>query len=136
MNEHGYIKSVNRHINLSWQWKVNDNFTSGIPDCFYEGTARDLWVEYKYIRRFPKKPGTLIDLTRTDEYLSKLQQLWLERRVHLRGDAWVICGSEHGGVIFRTLAWQRAIEASTFKAIALPQRQIASIINAYCNGYE
>lgn len=137
MNEHSYIDSVHRHLGPPlYKWKVNDSFTGGIPDCFYEGTHHDLWVEYKHIKPFPKKPHTLIDLTNTNEYLTKKQQLWLIRRHEKFQDAWVIAGSEFGGVIFRGLGWQQPISAEEFKRRAFPQRLIAEQILAYVNGKE
>lgn len=135
MNEHTYIDSVHRHLKaINYKWKVNDSFTGGIPDCFYEGIVNDLWAEYKYVKPFPKKGHTLIDLTNSKEYLSKKQQIWLNRRHQTRGDAWVISGSEFGGIIFRGLGWQQPITVEEFKRRALPQRLIAEQILAYVNG--
>jgi hypothetical protein len=137
MNEHSYIKSVHRHLNeLSLRWKINDAFTGGVPDCFYEGSHQDLFVEYKYIKPFPKKEHTVIDLTDSRNYLTKQQQLWLTRRHNCRKDAWVIAGSEYGGVIFRGLGWQQPFSAEEFKRRALPQRLIAEQIQAVTNGRE
>ena len=132
MNEHSYIRSVNRHkTNDLYYWKINDNFAGGVPDSFYEGAANDLWIEYKYINIFPKRPDTLIDLTHK-KYLSPVQQRWLERRHEKRQDAWVIAGCEHGGVIFRGLSWQTPITASDFLPQCLPQKEILRQITEYC----
>lgn len=137
MNEHSYIDSVHRHLQeLSLRWKINDSFTGGVPDCFYEGSEQDLFVEYKYIKPFPKKDHTVIDLTDSRNYLTKKQQLWLERRHRTRQDAWVVAGSEFGGVIFRGLGWQQALSAEEFRRRALPQRLIAEQIQAVINGRE
>ena len=133
MNEHSYIRSVNRHKTKDlYYWKINDNFAGGVPDSFYEGDARDLYVEYKYIKPFPKRPVTIIDLTDTKKYLSSNQQRWLLRRHIRRGDAWVIAGCEHGGVIFRDLSWQTPISASDFLSRCLPPKELFQQIHTYC----
>lgn len=134
MNEHTYIDSISRHIIDPHQWKINDMYATGVPDSFYEGSERDLWVEYKHIKPFPKKPTTLIDLTNPKYYLSKKQQLWITRRHSIRKDAWVIVGSEHGGVIFRDLGWQKPFSASEFLERVMPAKLIAAEIMAFIDG--
>ena len=115
MNEHSYIKAVTRHLTeVNYKWKINDSYAGGTPDMFLEGISQDLWVEWKYIKPFPKRDTTVIDLTNT-KYLSALQQKWLVRRHHARGDVAVIAGSEYGGVVFFGLEWQRPITAGKFK---------------------
>ena len=53
MDEHGYIRSVTRHLpNDRYQWKIHDSYAGGVPDWFYEGHKQDLWVEWKYIKPF------------------------------------------------------------------------------------
>lgn len=137
MNEHSYIVSVHRHLGaISHKWKINDAYTGGIPDCFYEGEKQDLFVEYKYVKPFPKKSHTMIDLTDSRNYLTQKQQLWLNRRHETRGDAWVIVGSEFGGIIFRSQGWHQPLSVEEFKRRALPQRLIAEQIQAVLNGKE
>lgn len=75
-------------------------------------------------------------MTDSRNYLTKQQQLWLTRRHNCRKDAWVIAGSEYGGVIFRGLGWQQPFSAEEFKRRALPQRLIAEQIQAVTNGRE
>ena len=129
MNEHGYIRSVTRHLPSDrYQWKIHDSYAGGVPDWFYEGQNQDLWVEWKYIKPFPKRPGTLIDLT-NKKYLSALQQRWIMRRHEKRQDIWVIAGSEHGGVIFKNLDWQSPISVAEFQAQALKPKEISEKSN-------
>ena len=78
MNEHSFVASIHRilkkhpvHI-----WKINDQYAGGVPDAFYEGVNSDLWVEYKYIPKLPKRSTTKIDLT-SPKMLSMNQQLWM-----------------------------------------------------------
>ncbi len=128
MNEHSYIRAVTRHLPKDkYKWKINDNYAGGVPDWFFEGEAKDLWVEWKYIKVFPKRPQTMIDLT-SKKYLSTQQQRWLERRNRIRGDAWVIAGSEHGGVVFRGLEWKNSISAEAFLSKCLSHKELCSLI--------
>ncbi len=130
MNEHSYIRAVTRHLpSENYKWKINDGYAGGVPDWFFEGISRDLWVEWKYIKPFPKRDTTLIDLTK-DEYLSPLQKKWLIRRHTRRKDAWVIAGCEYGGVILRGLEWQQPLSAKDFKDRCLSHREICTKIVA------
>lgn len=99
---------------------------------FLEGAKKDLWVEWKFIKPFPKKDTTLIDLTNT-KYLSALQQKWLIRRQRIRGDVAVVAGSEYGGVVFFGLDWQRPITAGQFRDICNRHAAVACEIEAIIN---
>lgn len=133
--EHTYIRSVHRYAPklVSLNWKINDQYHSGVPDCFYEGDFKDLWCEYKYVKPFPKRPITLIDLCNPNKYLSKLQVLWLTRRYEIRGDTAVIAGCQYGGVIFWGDSWKIPIKAEDFKARCLPSKDIMTQIAEYVN---
>ena len=76
MNEHSYIKAIHRLLPSSvYKWKINDNFHGGVADAYYSGEGGDLWVEYKYISKPPKRPTTAIKTCLTDQQLN-----WLESR--------------------------------------------------------
>lgn len=128
-NEHSYIRLVhNYHDKQGYKWKIRDDYEGGVVDCFYEGDSSDLWVEYKYIKPFPKRPSTLIDLTHEKKYLSRLQQEWIIRRESKRADTAVIAGCQFGGVVFWGLEWQYAISAGEFKERCMPAREIMQLI--------
>jgi len=128
-NEHSYIRLVHKYFDKeTYRWKICDDYEGGVPDCFYEGDLSDLWVEYKYIKPFPKRHTTMIDLSNPKYYLSKLQQLWLTRRENRRHDTAVIAGSEHGGVIFWGDSWKTPITAEDFRYNCLPAREIMQCI--------
>ena len=129
MNEAGYIRSVHRHFPKDrFKWKINESFSNGTPDCFYEGKHKDLFVEYKYLKALPKRETTLIDLT---SMLSEKQQLWLKRRHEVGRPAWVVCGSPVGGVIFRAISWQTPMSVVQFSETALNPKEIAWVISTY-----
>ncbi|WP_067586541.1 hypothetical protein [Endozoicomonas ascidiicola] len=129
MNEHSFTRSVLKHLPKSqYRWKINDNFAGGVPDFFYEGKARDIWVEFKFIKPFPKRDHTLIDLT-APKYLSKLQQQWLTRRYELRQDCYVVVGSEHGGFICPELSWKTPFPAHYLRNHSVSNKELASLLD-------
>lgn len=95
MNESKFIQRIHRRLPATiYAVKFADRFTAGIPDCWYSGSAGDLWVEYKYWT-----PG------KTKPRLSKLQELWLNAR-HTEGrNVAVIVGSSAGGLVLRNKEW-------------------------------
>ena len=113
-------------------WKINDTFAGGVPDFFLAGRARDLWLEVKYTA-LPKRTETLIDLTRSDRYLSTLQQHWLTQRHALRGDVAVLLASPEGGVVWYGLDWQRPISTLAFRAAMLPRPALVAALVSTLN---
>lgn len=81
MNEHGYIKSIHRLLPSSiYKWKINDNFQGGVADAYYSGNNGDIWIEYKYISKPPKKPDTVIKTCLTAQQLHWLKSRQAEGR--------------------------------------------------------
>ena len=75
MNEHGFIRAVHRHLpdNL-FSWKIHDKFAGGVPDAMYVGPAGVIFIEYKYLKNFPKRPNTPVRIN-----ISPLQIAWMEQ---------------------------------------------------------
>ena len=67
--------------------KTHNMYRGGTPDCFYEGIAEDLWVEYKWIPKLPARVTTLVSLD-----LSELQKRWLKRRYEKSRAVWAVLG--------------------------------------------
>jgi hypothetical protein len=90
MNEHGYIKSIHNKLpSAIYKWKINDNFQGGIADAYYSGPAGDLWIEYKYLSRPPKRESTVIKTCLTDQ-----QRHWLKSRQSEGRDVALVIGIE------------------------------------------
>ena len=89
MNEHGFIRAVHRHLpdNL-FSWKIHDKFAGGVPDAMYVGPAGVLFIEYKYLKDFPKRPNTPVKIN-----VSPLQIAWMEQiaKVNSENVTCVIC---------------------------------------------
>lgn len=114
MNEHGFVRKVHQKLKADKRlrkiWKINDNFQGGVPDAYYLAEAGDLWVEYKYIPRLPKRGTTLIVPD-----LSELQYGWLRDEQECGNMAWVAVG--HPGGVWVTADLDRCregIATSTF----------------------
>lgn len=102
-----YINKIRKELHKSiYSWKVNDNFTGGIPDCYFSGYDGDLWAEFKW---YPHDRRT-IDLTGTKTpKLSRLQQHWLNERLHEGRDPWVIIGFPSGSIILSHGEWDHKV---------------------------
>lgn len=132
MNEHSFVQAVHRRLKRTTDridiWKINDNYAGGVPDAVYFGDKDVFWVEYKYLKQLPKRESTVIDLTRSTQYLSSLQQQWLEQK-HLKNiSAAVIVGSPVGHMVFPDLSWKIPISVASFTTNALTTDKIAHFI--------
>ena len=111
MNEHSFVKAVHRKLPPEvYKWKIHDTYTGGVPDAMYAGPAGLLFVEYKYLKKLPKKPTTPI---RTG--LSELQIIWLERMLLYNVLVVAIIGSPSGAVVL-TEDFRRTLTLSNFDA--------------------
>ena len=105
-----YIDKVHRALDSSVYHMSNTNpYIGGIPDIYYEGTKRCLWVEYKCIPLWPKK----LDCTKL---LTANQRKWLQRANKNHGNCAVIVGTASGeGVILGNLSWETIQDPSKLK---------------------
>lgn len=95
MNEHSFVKAVHRKLPPEvYKWKIHDTYTGGVPDAMYAGPAGLLFVEYKYLKKLPKKPTTPIKTG-----LSELQISWLERMLLYNVLVVAIIGSPSGAIV-------------------------------------
>jgi hypothetical protein len=97
VKESTYLRSVNKKLPKTvYVWKIADQFTSGVPDCWYSSPDGDLFVEWKYTKSL-KRSHT--------PQLSELQKLWLNER-HAEGrNVAVIVGSTDGCLILTDGKW-------------------------------
>jgi hypothetical protein len=113
-----FIAAVNRHLPLKRlranagvrekfppeRWihyeKMHNDFRGGTADAWYSGIGGDLWIEYKFLPRIPRR-----GLIEPQKLLSALQADWLnERRKEGRNVA-VIVGCPAGGVLLKGSSW-------------------------------
>jgi hypothetical protein len=97
MNESGFTRAVNKLLPQNvFAWKINARYAGGVPDCWYSSPDGDMWVEFKYLPKLPKK------LTAK---LSALQKQWLAARHQEGRNVAVIVGSPEGSVILQNMKW-------------------------------
>ena len=109
--------------------KNNNPYVGGIPDCWYSGSRRDLWIEYKYLAVKIPKAKVVPDL-------SKLQLRWLNAR-HAEGrNVLVIVGFKDGGVKFNTPEeWENGLDPCLFLERAASRKDLATYISNYCGEF-
>ena len=94
--ESDFIGRVHKHLPSEvYRMKLSAMFNNGIPDCYYEGRYRSLWVEYKYLDKLPVRGDTKVDLK-----LSALQLQWIGRCNENGSTCLVILGHKSDGWIF------------------------------------
>jgi hypothetical protein len=117
MNEHSFIQSIHRKINKElYVWKINAAFQNGVPDAYYSGACRDLWVEYKY---------------GTSHETSALQQRWLTERYKEGRDCWLVWGiTPDQLVVFKDGHYPKRLEKGL---TPITKAQLVSDILSHCN---
>ena len=97
MNESGFIATVSKKLPPEiYAWKINARFAPGVPDCWYCGPDGDLWCEWKFVHKMPKKHKPR---------LSKKQADWLDARYDQGRNVAVLVGSLEGTAIYLNKDW-------------------------------
>lgn len=105
---------------------MHNMYRGGTPDVWYSGPRGDLWVEYKWIPRVPKR-GTVVP------ELSALQLDWLTKRKAEGRNVMVIVGAPGGGVEFCTPEFMReGLSAELFAKIMVSDKMLAFAIQVRC----
>jgi hypothetical protein len=125
MDEHGFIRSVHRHLPKKGLtvWKINDNYRGGVPDAYYSGPKADIWIEYKYLKQIPKRAGTIIKPS-----LRPQQLKWLAKEHSFGRQVYCIVGSKEGGCIFKYPEWVEGIPTKAFNNSIIKQNELAAWI--------
>lgn len=123
-----FIQSIHRLLPKDvYRMKNHNEFNGGIADCWYDGPAADLWVEYKFVV-VPKRDRTLATVD-----LSPLQREWLRDRAKNGRNVAVIVGCKAGGVWLDAPDWEEDLTAAEFRRICLSRQEIAArITNIVC----
>ncbi len=124
--ENTFIGAVHKHLPPAvYRMKNHNRYVAGVVDVWYSGNRADLWVEYKFIPRVPKRgdvhPGKL---------LSALQLEWLVGRHQEGRSVAVVIGCPNGGVILCDPdEWSADLTASEYTQRLLERKAIASWIS-------
>ena len=95
--------------------KIALAYNAGVADSWYSmHGGQDLWVEYKWIQKFPVRVP--LDLTGgKNPLLSKLQQNWLFSR-HAEGrNVAVVAGSVAGALVFSGITWMKPLAPKNYE---------------------
>jgi hypothetical protein len=125
LNEHGYIRSIHRPLPSEMhKWKIHDNYAGGVPDCWYSGPAANIWVEYKWIAKLPKRDTTLIKPN-----LSAQQLAWLIKMSGHSISCACIIGSPAGGFLLTEKEqWINGIEKHTI----ISNKEVSKWLTEFC----
>ena len=114
MIESKYTASIHKLLPKTiYKWKINDNFQGGVPDAYYSGHGGDLWIEYKYLQKLPKRTDTLIV-----PQLRSLQIRWLNDRSAEGRNCLVVVGCPDGSYIFNSDTWGEGVTTEVFKNVS------------------
>lgn len=119
------MAAVNRNLKDIHIEKQNNTFRGGTFDVWYSPKGGcDLWVEYKWIARIPKKAPVNIPL-------SPLQVMWGKQRYAEGRNVAVCVGCADGGIVLPGIAWDTPVPVDEFveriegtKAIAMRLRAL------------
>ena len=120
--ENNFIKGVHKYLLDTYAEKMCNPYRAGIPDVWYSGFERDLWVEYKY--------RTLKNRNRIVPTLSAQQLYWIKNRKAEGRTCWVIVGMHDGGVIIKDY---KHMEEGIDNYDVLSRKELAGRISLYCN---
>jgi hypothetical protein len=117
LNEASYIRAIHGKLPVNVHaWKIADRFKRGVPDTWYSGDVADLWAEYKFLKKTPKR--------NFKPKLSPLQLKWLQQR-HAEGRlVVVIVGTPAGGTVISAKDLDTKIKPDRW----LPHQEIAEWI--------
>jgi hypothetical protein len=97
-----YYLAVNKLLPKSLhKEKIHNPYRGGTADFWYSGNLDDLWVEYKYIAKLPKRDDSPCKLD-----LSQLQLQWLRGRHDEGRNVVVILGTPLGSWVYTGLEWE------------------------------
>lgn len=125
--ENQFIQGVHKYLHPNLYSMKNHNvYVGGVPDVWYSGDARDLWIEYKF-----KRIGKPTKVITPD--LSPMQARWIDQRQQEGRVIWVILGISSGGVIYEMMHEMiHGLSPIQFMARLLSRRDLAEMISMHC----
>ena len=125
MHESSHTRTILRRLpDVVYAWKIHDNITSGIPDSWFSGRARDLWIEFKFATQLPKSINLVT--RKGSPCLSPKQTNWLDRR-HAEGrNVAVVLSNQLVSIILINGDWHDTIDTET--QLTLSRQDVADWI--------
>lgn len=105
---------------------------TGIPDSYFDGTHRDLWVEWKFQATMPRS-GVVggVDDKKRGCYSTK-QFKWMRRRFNVGYNVWGIIALPNRNAVIQTGPFEWEARSSVTSAI--PWSDVAARITEFCSG--
>jgi hypothetical protein len=126
MNESAFTRKIHKMLPSIYCWKISDRYTAGIPDAYYSGALRDLWVEYKFEKKPRMKSGMILP-----PKLTELQKKWLSARHEELRAVCVVQGFADGtALIIPAPRWTELQNPSNL----VPHSAVAEFIRCHCEG--
>lgn len=127
--ENRFIASVHNRVPDSvYHEKMHNPYRGGTFDVWYSGSKADLWIEYKWIERIPRK-GLVIP------NLSALQKDWGRKRYDEGRHVVVVVGCPEGGVkLTNPRLWEEGVSVEEFRKALLTKPKLAAWIYAQATG--
>jgi len=121
--ENRFITSVhNRLPDSVYREKMHNPYRGGTFDVWYSGSKADLWIEYKWIERIPRK-GLVVP------NLSSLQMDWGQKRYEEGRHVVVVVGCPEGGVkLTNPHLWKEGVSVEEFRTALLTKSALAAWI--------
>lgn len=128
MNEHSFTRAITRLLpsDIHCQSMTAASMTyAGTPDRYIDW-HRDLWIEFKYVKRIGRAGVNMGDM------VSALQKRWLLRRFLAGGNACVVCGvpsdRTRGFVLETPAEWSSIVPRETVIEKIKPAPELAAYI--------
>lgn len=130
--ERKFINRVHRCVDTTVYKECTTGMGGGVPDYYYEGFQTQLRIEYK---AFPGPLPKVIEICvpKSKVGLSALQRRWLNRHIDNGHDAWVVIGSDSGGIILENGEWEDAWLPGEDTSVYVPA-SIAKRIEIFIGG--
>jgi hypothetical protein len=109
-----------RHLHYE---KMHNGYRGGTWDAWYSGNSGDLWIEYKWLARVPRRASV-----KPFELLSPLQLDWGCERLREGRAVAVIVGCPTGGVLLRDEGWMIEYSGEAFTALIQSRKDLAAWI--------
>lgn len=103
--------------------KTHNPYRGGTADVWYSGFLDDLWAEYKWLAKLPKKAPV-----RLDRELSPLQQQWLTGRYKEGRNVVAILGTPEGAWVFEGMSWKEPLDPGIIRTCKLTKQTVADYI--------
>lgn len=103
--------------------KMHNVYRGGTADVWYSGNLSDLWIEYKWVTKLPKKTFVYPFLL-----LSPLQQQWLKGRHEEGRNVAVILGTPEGAWVFEGVSWLGPLDPDIIRTQGFTKQTIAEYI--------